>query len=72
LVERLGIRDLGAARADLAVTRGTWMPSVLVEGLHIIMPEQEAALRTAAGRELYARGVLEGVRDYLTAVTKDK
>ena len=65
LVERFGVRDLGAARADLAVTRGTWTPSVLVEGLHIIMPEHEAALRTAEGQELYARGVLEGIRDFL-------
>jgi N-acetylmuramoyl-L-alanine amidase len=68
LVERLGVRDLGVARADLAVTRATWMPAVLTEGLHIIMPEHEAALRTEKGRELYARGVMEGIRDYLKAV----
>ena len=72
LVQRLGVRDLGVARGDLAVTRGTWIPSVLTEGLHIIMPEQEAALRTAKGRELYARGVMEGIRDYLKAVSGER
>ena len=69
LVDRFGVRDLGVARADLAVTRATWMPAVLTEGLHIIMPEHEAALRTEKGREMYARGVLEGIRDYLKAVS---
>jgi N-acetylmuramoyl-L-alanine amidase len=72
LVQRLGVRDLGVARGDLAVTRGTWTPSVLTEGLHIIMPEQEAALRTERGRELYARGVMEGIRDYLRAVSGER
>jgi N-acetylmuramoyl-L-alanine amidase len=69
LVEQFGVRDLGVARGDLAVTRATWMPTVLTEGLHIIMPEQEAALRTPKGRELYARGVFEGIRDYLREVS---
>ncbi len=69
LVDRFGVRDLGVARADLAVTRATWMPAVLTEGLHIIMPKHEAALRTEKGREMYARGVLEGIRDYLRAVS---
>jgi len=69
LVERFRVRDLGVARGDLAVTRATWMPAVLTEGLHIIMPEQEAALRSEKGRELYARGVLDGIRDYLKLVS---
>ncbi len=72
LVERFGVRDLGVARADLAVTRATWMPAVLTEGLHIIMPEHEAALRSERGRELYARGVFEGIRDFLRAVRSEK
>ena len=67
LVERFGVRDLGVARGDLAVTRATWMPAVLTEGLHIIMPEQEAALRKQKGRELYARGVFGRDSGYLRA-----
>jgi N-acetylmuramoyl-L-alanine amidase len=72
LVERLGVPDLGAAWGDLAVTRATWMPAVLTEGLHIIMPGHEAALRTEKGRQLYARGVLEGIRDYLKEVRGER
>ncbi len=70
LVERLGLRDLGVGRGDLALTRATWQPSVLCEGLFMILPDQEAALRDPAGQQLYARGVFEGIVDYLKSVTR--
>jgi N-acetylmuramoyl-L-alanine amidase len=65
LVRRLGVRDLGIGRGDLAMVRTTWMPAVLTEGLFIIVPEQEAALRSARGHRLYAEGVVEGIRRFL-------
>ena len=65
LVRRLGVRDLGIGRGDLALVRTTWMPSILTEGLFIIVPEQEAALRSARGQRLYAEAVVEGVRRFL-------
>ena len=65
LVHRLGLPDLGISQADLAIVRATWMPSVLVEGMFMIMPEQEAALRSRAGTRRYARGVYEGIRSFL-------
>jgi len=65
LVRRLSLHDLGVSRADLAVIRATWMPSVLVEGMFIIIPEQEAALRSSAGVRRYARGVHDGIRGFL-------
>jgi N-acetylmuramoyl-L-alanine amidase len=65
LVRRLKLPDLGIGRADLAVTRPTWMPAVLCEGMFLILPEQEATLRSPAGQRLYALGVLEGIRDFL-------
>jgi hypothetical protein len=46
------------------------MPSVLVEGMFIIMPEQEAALRTTSGARRYARGVYEGIAGFLRAKAK--
>ncbi|HEX5387217.1 MAG TPA: N-acetylmuramoyl-L-alanine amidase [Gemmatimonadales bacterium] len=65
LVRRLGLRDLGVGRADLALARPSWMPAVLCEGMYIIMPDQEAALRSAEGQELYARGVYDGIERFL-------
>ncbi len=65
LVRRLGLRDLGIGRGDLALVRATWMPSVLTEGLFMMLPEQEAALRTEEGRRLYAVAILDGVRRFL-------
>ncbi|MCI0371423.1 MAG: N-acetylmuramoyl-L-alanine amidase, partial [candidate division NC10 bacterium] len=65
LVRRLGLRDLGIGLGDLALVRGTWMPSILTEGLFMILPDQEAALRTMEGRRQYAAGIVEGVRRFL-------
>ena len=65
LVRRLGLRDLGVGRGDLALVRTTWMPSVLTEGLFMIVPEQEAALRSPEGQRLYAEAVVEGIRRFL-------
>ena len=65
MVHRLGLRDLGVGRGDLALVRGTWLPSVLTEGLFMIVPEQEAALRSDEGRRRYAEAILDGVREFL-------
>ena len=65
LVRRLKLPDLGVGRADLAVVRPTWMPAVLCEGMFLIVPDQEVRLRSAQGQQSYARGVLEGVRNFL-------
>jgi len=45
--------------------RPTWMPAVLCEGMFIILPEQEAKLRSAEGQQRYASGVVEGLRVFL-------
>jgi N-acetylmuramoyl-L-alanine amidase len=65
LVRRLKLPDLGIGRADLAMVRPTWMPAVLCEGMFLILPEQEARLRSPRGQRLYALGVLEGLRRFL-------
>jgi N-acetylmuramoyl-L-alanine amidase len=67
LVRRLGLRDLGFGRGDLALVRGTWMPSVLTEGLFMMLPDQEAALRSPDGQRRYAQAVVDGLRKYLEA-----
>lgn len=71
LVRQLGLRDLGALWGDLAVVREPWMPAVLAEGAFMIVPEHEAALRTPAFRERYARGLLEGIEAFLSQFTEN-
>ena len=61
VLARLGLTDEGTWFDNLAVVRGPWMPSVLVEGAYVIVPEQEAALRTPAFQEAYALGIVEGL-----------
>jgi N-acetylmuramoyl-L-alanine amidase len=70
LVRQLGIRDLGVGRGDLALTRPTWMPAILTEGLFMMIPEQEAALATPAGQRLYAVAVRDGLVTFLRGVAQ--
>ena len=70
LVQQLGLRDLGVGRGDLALVRPTWQPSILTEGLYMIVPEQEAALRSTEGQRRYALGVLDGLRAWLLEETR--
>ena len=64
LVSQLGLRDLGVNYDNLAVVRGTWYPAVLCEGAFVIMPDQEAALRTPEYQERYAKGIADGLESY--------
>jgi N-acetylmuramoyl-L-alanine amidase len=64
LVRRLGLRDLGIHYQNLAVARPPWVPAVLAEGLFLMVPEQEAAMRSPDGRERYARALADGVEAY--------
>lgn len=64
MVRRMRLRDLGVYYDNLAVLRPTWMPSVLCEGAFLMIPEQEAALRTPEFQDRYARGVVEGLEVY--------
>ena len=65
LVRQFGLRDLGVHFQNIAIGRTTWMPSVITEGLFVMMPEQEAAMRTAEGQDMYARAVADGVEAYV-------
>jgi N-acetylmuramoyl-L-alanine amidase len=60
----MGLPDLGVYYDNLALVRPTWMPSILCEGAFIIIPEQEAALRTPVFQEAYAQGIVDGLEDY--------
>jgi N-acetylmuramoyl-L-alanine amidase len=73
LIEELGLRGsgtpyVGVKFGNLAVVRGTWMPSILTEGAFIIMPDQEAAIRTAAYQEAYATAIVRGLEAYFASL----
>jgi N-acetylmuramoyl-L-alanine amidase len=68
MVRALGLRDLGVNYDNLAVLRPTWMPSVLCEGAFLMIPAQEAALRTPGFQDAYARGVVDGITTYFRAL----
>ena len=64
LVAHMGLMDLGVNYDNLAVVRGTWYPAVLCEGAFIMLPDQEAALRTPEFQDRYARGIADGLEEY--------
>jgi N-acetylmuramoyl-L-alanine amidase len=64
LMQRLGLRDLGVHYQNLAVARPSWYPAVLAEGAFVIMPEQEAAMRTPEYQRRFAEGLLAGLETY--------
>lgn len=70
LVAEMGLRDKGFKFQNIAVARGTWMPSILTEGAFIIMPDQEAALRNPAYQEAYAQGILKGLETYFASLAQ--
>jgi N-acetylmuramoyl-L-alanine amidase len=68
MLRAMGLRDLGVHYDNLALVRPTWMPAVLCEGAFIIIPEQEAALRTTEFQAAYARGVVAGLESYFRSL----
>ena len=70
LVPRLGLRDRGIFYQNLAVARSTWFPAVLAEGVFIIMPDQEAAIRTPQYQDAYARGVVDGLEKFFGTLAR--
>jgi N-acetylmuramoyl-L-alanine amidase len=68
MIARMGLRNNGVYSRTLALARPTWMPSILAEGAYIMIPEQEAALRTPGYQEAYARALVEGLEDFFGAL----
>lgn len=64
LVKHMGLPNLGVYYDNLAVVRPSWMPMVLTEGAFVIIPEQEAALRTPEFQARYAQGIVDGLEEY--------
>jgi N-acetylmuramoyl-L-alanine amidase len=47
------------------------MPAILTEGLFIMLPDQEAALRSDEGQARYAQGVYDGIEAFLRARARE-
>jgi N-acetylmuramoyl-L-alanine amidase len=65
MLDELGLRDIGYGRADLALVRPTWMPSVLSETMFMMIPEQEAALRDPRVQARIAQAHLRALELFL-------
>jgi N-acetylmuramoyl-L-alanine amidase len=68
MVRHLGLFDRGIFYDNLALARPTWMPAILCEGAFIIVPQQEAALRTSEFQRAYALGVADGLEAYFRSL----
>ena len=68
MVRHMGLFDRGIFYDNLALARPTWMPAVLCEGAFVIVPQQEAALRTPEFQRAYAVGVADGLEAYFRAL----
>jgi N-acetylmuramoyl-L-alanine amidase len=68
ILAELGLPDRGVRFQNLAMTRTTWMPSVLTESLFMMIPEHEAALRNPAVQEGIAAAHLRAVESFLREV----
>jgi N-acetylmuramoyl-L-alanine amidase len=64
-----GVMPRGVEGAPFVVLHRTTMPSILVETAFISNPQEEARLRTSQYQRALAKGLLQGLRQFLqTAV----
>lgn len=71
LQARFGLRDLGVHYQNLAIARPSWYPSALAEGLFVIIPEQEAAMRDEAFQLKFAEGMVVGLEKYFAWLKRE-
>jgi len=68
LSEATGLEDRGVKKAPFYVLRGAAMPAILVEIGFISNPWEERKLKKDDFRKKIARGILEGLKDYIKKV----
>jgi|GEM_PF-167234 len=72
LTKTLKLGDYGLYHGNLAVDRPTQYPAVLVECDFIILPQQEALLRTNKFRKKIADGIAKGIEKFLKDFERNK
>jgi len=65
LIDELDLPDFGRYYGNLAVSRPTQYPAILVECAFMTIPEQEALLKTDKFRKNISHAVIEGIKDFL-------
>ena len=68
LAGSLGLGDFGLYYANLAVDRPTQYPAILVECSFMMIPEQEAQLKTERFQKRVARAIVDGLKAYLSKI----
>jgi N-acetylmuramoyl-L-alanine amidase len=64
------VQNLGVKGGPFWVLIGGEMPSVLVEVSHLSNAKEEARLKTAKYRDLAARGIYDGIMEYIHSLGK--
>jgi N-acetylmuramoyl-L-alanine amidase len=67
LLKRTGLRDNGLYYGNLVLTRYSSVPSVLVECAFMMIPEQEALLKTDKFQRACARAIVDGISEFVKA-----
>lgn len=65
LVQRMGLRNIGAKTANFSVLRNTHMPSILTEASFISNPYEEARLKNPSYVWKQAFAIYQGVVDHM-------
>ena len=60
-----GLRDLGIVRASLALARPRWLPAILTEGMFMMVPQQEAALRSPEIQRRLGEAIARGMEEFV-------
>lgn len=70
--KEFNLPDDGLFYGNLALTRSPQMPSVLIESAYMIVPEEEAYLKTEAFRSTCANAIITGMERYLRRMRPKK
>ncbi len=65
MVKATGLKDHGLFHGNLAVNRPTQYPAVLIECAFMIIPEQEAKLKTEKFQKKIAKAITKGIEEFL-------
>ena len=65
MVEATKLNDHGLYYGNLVLTRPTFLPAILVECAFMMIPAQEASLRTDKFQRKCAEAIADGIEDYI-------